>query len=168
MYCWIWLKGSQIIHTCYILFIWKGQTSFSKITQVNWKSRSLRTSWKETSADMEKTGSYFNSYKVGENKYGSYSDSYNYFLHFEFFSWNIKNQIVFQKSKYCPDSWRNRKRIAQLDTPVNIQINYVKLSGFTFRLDVTKFLRWGKFFNPENSYAVFYEQPYTLPPFPCL
>ena len=61
-----------------------------------------------------------------------------------------------------------KKNLAQLGTPANIQNNDTELSGCTFRLDVTKFLHQGKFFNPENSFAVFYDQPYTLLPFSVL
>ena len=42
----------------------------------------------------------------------------------------------------------------------HIQNNYIKFTGFTFRLDVTRFLLQRKFFKPENSFAV-YDQPYT-------
>ena len=37
---------------------------------------------------------------------------------------------------------------------------------FTFRLDITRFLHQGKFFNPQNSFTVFYHQPYTFFHFP--
>ena len=37
--------------------------------------------------------SYFNSYKEGKDKNGSYSNSDNYFINFKFFDRNIKNQI---------------------------------------------------------------------------
>ena len=57
----------------------------------------------------------------------------------------------------CPNSWQNKKRLAQLDTLANIQNNYIKLSGYYFRLDATRFLHRGKFSNPENSFAVFYD-----------
>ena len=50
----------------------------------------------------------------------------------------------------CPHIWYNKKILAQLGTPANIQNNYIKLSGFVFRLDVTRFL-------PENSFADFYD-----------
>ena len=53
--------------------------------------------------------------------------------------------------------------------PANIQNNYIKLFGFTFRLDATRFLHRGKFFNPENFFAVFFnDQPHTLLPFSAL
>ena len=98
-------------------------------------------------------------YKARKNKYGSYSNSYNCFLHFKFFAWNIKNQIgsmytvidfEFYSSwvrtqkltrnytSICPRSWHNEKSLAQLGTQPNILNNYIKLSGFTFRLDVTE------------------------------
>ena len=91
----------------YILLICKRPTSSSKTTPVNLRSRSLRTSLKETSADMKKTeylpkalkltftatrylnrNSYFNSYKAVKNKYGSYSSFYIYcvLFHFNFLS----------------------------------------------------------------------------------
>ena len=67
-----------------------------------------------------------------------------------------------------PDSW-HKKSLAQLGAPVNIQnnVNDIKLSGdIKLLLDfaVTRFLHRRKFFNPENSFAVFYDQPYTLLP----
>ena len=52
--------------------------------------------------------------------------------------------------------------LVQLGTPQNIQNNSIKLYEFTFRLDVTRFMHQGKFFNPENSFAVFCDQPYML------
>ena len=55
--------------------------------------------------------------------------------------------------------------LAQLGTPTNIQNSYIKLSAFTFRLDVTRFLHRVKFFNSKTSFAVFYDQAYTLLPF---
>ena len=58
--------------------------------------------------------------------------------------------------------YARKKDLAQLDTPANIQDNYTKLSCFTFRLDVTRFLHRGRFVDPENSFAVFYDQTYTL------
>ena len=134
--------------------------------------------------------SYFYSYKAGKNKYGSYSNSYSYFLHFNFFCKKYKNQIgtmiyfptlsvllyFSQNSKInlkllaqIPGSI-NKVTVTKLSTSANIQNNYIKLSDFTFRLDVTRFLPRGKFFNPENSFAVFYDQPYNFfhfPPFNC-
>ena len=55
VYCRIWLNGSQIIHTCYILLICKRLKTFSKTTPVHESSRSLRVSLKETSSHMKKT-----------------------------------------------------------------------------------------------------------------
>ena len=49
----------------------------------------------------------------------------------------------------------------------NIQNNYIKFTGFTFRLDVTRFLLQRKFFKPENPFAV-YELTYTPLAFPAL
>ena len=43
-----------------------------------------------------------------------------------------------------------------------IQSDYLKLFGFIFRLDATAFLDRGKFFNPENYFGVFEDQPYTF------
>ena len=43
-----------------------------------------------------------------------------------------------------------------------------EITWFTFRHDVTRLLDRGNFFNPENSFAVFYDQTYTLFPFPVL
>ena len=54
------------------------------------------------------------------------------------------------------------RSLEQLGTPANIQNNYIKLSGFTFTPDVTRFLHREKFINPENSFTVFYDQPYTI------
>ena len=61
-----------------------------------------------------------------------------------------------------------RKSLAQLDTPVNNQNNGMKLSGFTFRLDVTRSLHRGNFSTPKNYFAIFYDQPYILLPFSVL
>ena len=55
-----------------------------------------------------------------------------------------------------------KKSLVQSGTPVNIQNNYKNYFGFSFRLDVTKCLHWGKIFNPEKYFAVFYDQPYTI------
>ena len=46
--------SATIAISCYILLIFKRPKSFSKYTPVNYKSRSLRTSLEQTSADMEK------------------------------------------------------------------------------------------------------------------
>ena len=72
---------------------------------------------------------------------------------------------VMKELSIFPNSWHKKKSLAQLGRPANNQNNYIKLSGFTFRLDVTRFLQRGKFFNPENSFAGFCDQPYTLLPF---
>ena len=60
---------------CYILLICKGPTTFSKTKPVNLKPRSLKTSLKETSADMEKywvitqsLNTYRYSYKIPQQK----------------------------------------------------------------------------------------------------
>ena len=55
-----------------------------------------------------------------------------------------------------------KKGLAQLSTPANVQNNEIKLFGCTFRLDVTRLLHRGKFFNSENSFAIFYDQLHTL------
>ena len=54
---------------------------------------------------------------------------------------------------------RNRKSLTQSDTPANIQNNYIKLSGFI--LDATRLRHRGNFLNSENSFADFYDQPYS-------
>ena len=61
-----------------------------------------------------------------------------------------------------------KKSLTQLGTPTNIQNDDIKLSGCNFRLDVIRFLHRGKIFNPENSFALFYDQPYRLLPFSVL
>ena len=81
------------------------------------------------------------------------------FIGFQFYSNLVKTQkLTWNYLSICPDSWHNKKSLALLGKPANTQNNYIKLSGFTFRLDVTRFLDQGKFFNAENSFAVFYDQ----------
>ena len=60
------------------------------------------------------------------------------------------------------------KQSSTIDTAAKIQNNYIKLSGFTFRLIVTRFLLRGKFFKPKNSFAAFYDKPYAFLPFSTL
>ena len=88
--------------------------------------------------------------KDEKNKYGSYSNLHIYFLHFKFFARNIKNQVgtivLLQLSYNSRTNSKLLRYLAQLGTPANIQNNYIKLSGFTFRLDVTKFLHREKLF----------------------
>ena len=112
MYCQIWLKRFQVIHKCYILLICKEPRSVFqnhtsqlkvKITQdtikrdicwygKNWViNRSVTLTFTATSYLNRK--SYFYSYKAGRNKYGSYSNSLNYFFYFKLFVRKIKNQI---------------------------------------------------------------------------
>ena len=73
-------------------------------------------------------------------------------------------ELIFKKltqnhKSICPNSWHNKKSLAQLGIPANIQNNCIKLHGFTFRFDVTRFLHTDeKFFKLENSFAVFYDQ----------
>ena len=43
--------------------------------------------------DISLEAAIFVATKQEKNKYGSYSNSYNYFLHFNFFARKIKNQI---------------------------------------------------------------------------
>ena len=43
--------------------------------------------------DISLEAAIFVATKQEKNKYGSYSNSCNYFLHFNFFARNVKNQI---------------------------------------------------------------------------
>ena len=94
------------------------------------------------------------------------------FIDFQFYSsWFKTQKLTRNYLNICPDPWQNKKNIVQLATPASIQNDYMKLSGFTFKLDVSRFLYRGNFFNPENFFVDFYDQPYTLlpsPPLNCL
>ena len=77
-------------------------------------------------------------------------------MDFQFYSSWVKTQkLTWSYLSICSSSWHNNKNLAQLGTQANIENDYIKLSGFAFRLDVTRFLQRGKFFNPENSFKVF-------------
>ena len=71
--------------------------------------------------------------RAWKNKYGSYSNSNNYFLLFKLFDRNIKNQK-------------------------GTMIYFHQLS----LLNVTRLLHREKFLKPEKSFAVFYGQPNIL------
>ena len=110
VYCRIWLKGSQFIHTCYILFIcrranelFQNQTSqlTVKIAQdaikrdVCWYGQKWPKAVTVTftaTRYLHNRNSYFYSYKARKNKYGGFSNLPHCFLHLNYFARNIKNQ----------------------------------------------------------------------------
>ena len=107
----------------------------------------------------------------------------------EFLDSHLKT-IMQESSSYVKDSGDFINKMGQIgDIPENVILKTADVAGlypnipqkiglkalknalekreqkhivFTFRLDITRFLHQGKFFNPQNSFAVFYHQPYTL------
>ena len=118
--------------------------------------------------------SYFYSYKALKNKYGSYSNSYNYFLYCKLFVRYIKNQIGtmihFHRLSFTlvelklknlkliifPDSWHTKKSSSIRHTCNNIQSNAndIKLSSCTFRLCRNKISALTKVIQPRKFFRI--------------
>ena len=93
---------------------------------------------------------FYQKYKKSNRNHNILSQTFNFTL--------VKTQeLTLNYLSIRPNSWHNKKSLAQIATPANIQNNYIKPSAF--RLDATRLVHRRKFFNSENSFAVFHDQP---------